>query len=30
MSAELGWLVAAGFLAQLINGSVGMGYGLRC
>jgi uncharacterized membrane protein YfcA len=28
MSSELGWLVAVGFLAQLINGSVGMGYGL--
>ena len=28
MSPEFGWLLAAGFAAQLINGSVGMGYGL--
>jgi uncharacterized membrane protein YfcA len=28
ISPEFGWLVAVGFAAQLINGSVGMGYGL--
>lgn len=28
LTPEFGWLVAAGFAAQLVNGSVGMGYGL--
>lgn len=28
MTPEFGWLVAVGFAAQLVNGSVGMGYGL--
>lgn len=28
ITPEFGWLVAAGFAAQLVNGSVGMGYGL--
>jgi uncharacterized membrane protein YfcA len=28
VTPEFGWLVAAGFAAQLVNGSVGMGYGL--
>jgi len=28
LHSEFGWLVAIGFAAQLINGSVGMGYGL--
>ena len=28
ITPEFGWLVVAGFAAQLVNGSVGMGYGL--
>jgi len=28
VTPEFGWLVAVGFAAQLVNGSVGMGYGL--
>ncbi len=28
ITPEFGWVVAVGFAAQLINGSVGMGYGL--
>lgn len=28
LTPEFGWLIAVGFAAQLINGSVGMGYGL--
>jgi len=28
LSPEFGWLVAVGFIAQLIDGSIGMGYGI--